>query len=480
MIFMKNYSIYTRKILRNLTCINRIILLYVFLCIFIAKSSASCGFGWESSSPVAFANVGYGCNLVLSEHVGDITLSDGTPIRLLADFDSAKKTSSQLLGHGWFLNLTDITVIPSGQNTYTAIFPGGWQMDLTGNGNLYKNPGWVLEIKGDKMILSQNCGMSITFKKGTVQQFKNTEGVVLDYKYDRSGRISQINDKDKALVKFHYDDDHNSVSILAHNSKRPIMLYLSDTGKEVAGKTLKAVETQNGDNLTYEFGRQNGLIEMTRFFNGAFQNSYAWDPKTGALKMEYFMNGENKDSYSYFDNGGSNSVDIKRKRTSDGNETWMFMDDKGIEKSTSPDGTITVINYIPYGVSANKIRRKTVKHPDGTVTENLFHYDDKGRLVREIENRNVLYYVKYDDSARKVSYASGDGKRTWDKFYDEKGRLVMYRTGDGKSIAFAYAPDGGVEAVISYGSEKATRSFSADDLLNLNISIAKKGKSHEK
>lgn len=451
----------------------------VFTCLCASAANASCSFDWEGATPTAFENVGYDCNLVISVPLGDTRISDGSVVRFLANFDSMKKTASQTLGYGWHLNLTDISVVPSGQNTYTAIFPGGWRTTLYGSGNIYKNGGWILEVKNEKMILSRRCGMVFIFRKGVLHQYKNSAGIVLDYKYDRDGKVVQINDNGRPLAKFDYDNAKNSASILLHDSERPIKLSFQDTGKKALGKTLGGITTAGGDSISFEFKSQNGSVEMTTTRNGSFQNSYVWNLKSGILEREYFINDGRKDYYSYSPGADANAVDIRRSRASGGSSELTHTSGKGIETRTSPDGSTTTVYYIPYGVAANKVRRKTVKFHDGTERETLFNYDEKGRLIREMENRKPLYYIKYDDKNRKVSFSSGDGSRKWDKFYDEKGRLATYRTNEGKSISLTYANDGSVKAVMDDNGKKASRIFSADEFFNLNLEMTKESYKNE-
>ena len=117
--------------------------------------------------------------------------------------------------------------------------------------------------------------------------------------------------------------------------------------------------------------------------------------------------------------------------------------------------------------SSGKPRKIETKHPDGTVEKQLFIYDSKGRIIREIKNGEVLYNIKRNDNERSITYYDGNWKPIWKKIFDAQNRVISYEKSDGSKTTFRYLQDGGIEATLTKNGKTITKVF------NESLSIIK-------
>ena len=127
-------------------------------------------------------------------------------------------------------------------------------------------------------------------------------------------------------------------------------------------------------------------------------------------------------------------------------------------------------------MSANcygKPRKIETKYPNGKTEEQIFLYDDKGRIIREIKDGKVLFNVKRNDYERSISYYDGDWTLIWKKVFDEQNRVVYYEKSDGSKTTFKYLKNGEIEATLTRNGKLITRIFNENQhiikCLNANI-----------
>ena len=106
------------------------------------SAGAVCDFSWGPHSSSVLSGVDKNGALSISQGIGDIELSSGEKIEIFAGFCSMRKTSSPLLGPGWWFNLTDFTVVRDGANSYSVRLPSMQEMrlkEVAGKKNTYES-----------------------------------------------------------------------------------------------------------------------------------------------------------------------------------------------------------------------------------------------------------------------------------------------------------------------------------------------------
>ena len=198
---------------------------------------------------------------------------------------------------------------------------------------------------------------------------------------------------------------------------------------------------------------------------------YFWEANNGLIKKEEsYKNNRLADSYEYTIPNKTN-VDkykyLKRKSSSNKKEDIFYRNDKGVSINQRNGGDIVKIYE---NMSANcygKPRKIETKYPDGRIEEQLFLYDDKGRIIREVKDGKILFNVKRNDYEHSISYFDGNWALIWKKFFDEQNRVISYEKSDGSKTTFKYLKNGEIEATLVKNGKSTTRIF------NENLTIIK-------
>lgn len=196
-----------------------------------------------------------------------------------------------------------------------------------------------------------------------------------------------------------------------------------------------------------------------------------WEHNTGLIvKEESYKNGKLTDTYEYTivnrDEPDKYKY-LKRKSNVSKKEDIFYMNDNGVSVMQKDSGDIVKIYNNMSANSSGKPRKIETKHPDGTVEKQLFIYDSKGRIIREIKNGEVLYNIKRNDNERSITYYDGNWKPIWKKVFDSQKRVISYEKFDGNKTTFKYLKNGEIEATLTKNGKSITKIF------NENLTIIK-------
>ena len=447
------------------------IIVFFFACL---THAMACGVSWGVSNMHAFNEINAMGEVDIAEPIGYIDIDDENQMDLSINFNSNRRVASKTFGYGWWFGLTDSYVVKDTQDSYKFVMPNSWEVILKRS---YKNKkifetkrkNWVLEEIPNGFSVSGSCGVMLIYKRNLLDQVKYSNGAVLFFKYEE-GRLKQINSKGGPVLSFRYEKD-DTIYLDLIKEKRTIRFKLTEVPGY--GKLLSEyADFPNGERImkySYNFS-DNDTSELSINQNDETKKIF-WEHNTGLIvKEESYKNGKLTDTYEYTivnrDEPDKYKY-LKRKSNVSKKEDIFYMNDNGVSVMQKDSGDIVKIYNNMSANSSGKPRKIETKHPDGTVEKQLFIYDSKGRIIREIKNGEVLYNIKRNDNERSITYYDGNWKPIWKKIFDAQNRVISYEKSDGSKTTFRYLQDGGIEATLTKNGKTITKVF------NESLSIIK-------
>ena len=447
------------------------IIVFFFACL---THAMACGVSWGVSNMHAFNEINAMGEVDIAEPIGYIDIDDENQMDLSINFNSNRRVASKTFGYGWWFGLTDSYVVKDTQDSYKFVMPNSWEVILKRS---YKNKkifetkrkNWVLEEIPNGFSVSGSCGVAFIFKRNFLDQVKYSNGTTLFFKYE-GGKLKQINTKGRSIILFRYDND-GMIYLDLVKEKRTIKFNVSEVsgyGKLLA-EQADFPDAKHIKKYSYKFS-DSEVSELSITQNGETKK-YFWETGSGLIVREELYNGTRlADSYEYTI-PNKDDVDkykyLKRKSSSNKKEDIFYRNDKGVSVNQRDGGDIVKIYE---NMSANcygKPRKIETKHPDGRTEEQLFLYDDKGRIIREVKDGKILFNVKRDDNEHSITYYDGNWKPIWKKVFDEQSRVICYEKSDGSKTTFKYLKRGEIEATLTKNGKSITKIF------NENLTIIK-------
>lgn len=447
------------------------IIVFFFACL---THAMACGVSWGVSNMHAFNEINAMGEVDIAEPIGYIDIDDENQMDLSINFNSNRRVASKTFGYGWWFGLTDSYVVKDTQDSYKFVMPNSWEVILKRS---YKNKkifetkrkNWVLEEIPNGFSVSGSCGVAFIFKRNFLDQVKYSNGTTLFFKYE-GGKLKQINTKGRSIILFRYDND-GMIYLDLVKEKRTIKFNVSEVsgyGKLLA-EQVDFPDAKRIKEYSYKFSN-NGVNEISITQNDETKK-YFWESDGGLIaREEFYKNNRLADSYEYTI-PNKDDVDkykyLKRKSSSNKKEDIFYRNDKGVSVNQRDGGDIVKIYE---NMSANcygKPRKIETKHPDGRTEEQLFLYDDKGRIIREVKDGKILFNVKRDDNEHSITYYDGNWKPIWKKVFDEQKRVISYEKFDGSKTTFKYLKNGEIEATLTKNGKSITKIF------NENLTIIK-------
>ena len=255
--------------------------------------------------------------------------------------------------------------------------------------------------------------------------------------------------KEKQTIRFKVSEVSGYGKLLAEQVDFPNAKRIKEYSYKFSNNGVNEISiTQNDETKKYFCEYNSGLIVREESYkNNRLADSY-----------EYTIpNKTNVDKYKY----------LKRKSSSNKKEDIFYGNDKGVSVNQRNGGNIVKIYK---NMSANcygKPRKIETKYPDGRIEEQLFLYDDKGRIIRKIKDGKILFNVKRNDNEHSITYYDGDWIPIWKRVFDEQNRVTSYEKSDGSKTTFKYLKNGEIEATIAKDGATMTKTF------NENLTIVK-------
>ncbi len=446
----------------------RLLLIFVLYCVYSLSATAQeCGFSWNKFYGIAFKNINIYGNVDISETFDSRKIDGENYMEISANFNSARKTASKTLGYGWWFGLTDSYIVKNAYNSYKAIMPNESEIILKQSGKnkkIYASHGkrWALEEIPNGFMLASSCGNVLIYKKGNLEQIKYANGTTLFFKYE-GGALKQINLKGVPIVSFKYEN--NLVYLHLENGKRTIKFTRADTPD--CGKILAKIEYMPDYPVSKEYRYKISDTENSELciLHENETKKYCWDTRGFIVAEETCINNKQVEKFDYTITN-KNDPDIYKyiKRKSQITQLCdiSYRNGNGVSVMQTNGGNIVKTSENMNIACLGKPLKIETVYPDGGREEQLFMYDDKGRLIREVKNGKVLYNIKRNDAKRSITYYGGNWNFVWEKVYDAKDRVVCYKKADGTTTTFEYLKDDKIKATLTKNGQSITKHFSSD------------------
>jgi RHS repeat-associated protein len=351
--------------------------------------------------------------------------------------------------------------------------------------------------------------------RGRVTAITAADGKQTRYEYDLLGRVTKVIYPDGHAVISHYDDNGNQTKLVVptpadhHSTFNAINRVISEAtplGETTRyeydrDRRLTAVQLPSGQRLEHSYV-QNRLTrtdtpegsilydyhygdQLSRVSEGQESLSYTWD---GSLLKEVLYQGELGGSIQYGHNpnlevsqltyaGDSTPLSYDRDGLltgihgftigrDGGNGLPVSLADASLNRTFAYNGYGEVISVstglnqttsFDYELSYNSVGQiiaKTEILPDGSTKHYEYTYDDRYRLIRVIQNSQVVEQYQYDANGNRIlatstgrgasgvsaSYNLGDqleSQGNTSYTYDGNGRLSQKTTGS-EVTAYTY------------------------------------------
>ncbi len=448
-----------------------VIVISIFICYTYV---VACGISWSVSNMHAFYGINAKGEVDITEAVGYIDVDEENQIDLSINFNSKRRIASKLFGYGWWFGLIDSYVVKDTKDSYKFVMPSGQEIILKQNYDDKKifetnRKNWILEEIPNGFSISGSCGVILTYKRNLLDQIKYSNGTILSFKYEGS-RLKHIRVKNEPILSFRYDKD-NTIYIDFIRERQTIRFRLSEVSGygKLLSEYVDFSDSKDVKKYSYKFS-DNNTNELSITHNDE-EKIYLWESYTGfILKEKLYKDKRLVDSYEYtITNRDEKDVYkyLKRKSNVSKKEDIFYWNENGISVRQNNSGDIVTTYANMNATCYGKPRKIVTQHSDGKIDEDLFLYDDKGRIIREIKNGEVLYNVKRNDNERSITYYDGKWKPIWKKVYEQQNRIVYYEKSDGSKTIFRYLEDGKIEATLTKNGKTITKLF------NENLTIIK-------
>ena len=447
------------------------IIVFFFACL---THAMACGVSWGVSNMTAFDGINALGEVDITERIGYIDVDGENQINLASNFNSNRKTASKIFGYGWWFGITDTYIVKDTQDSYKFVMPDSRALVLKRsykNKKLFetKSKNWILEEIPNGFSVTGSCGVAFIFKRNFLNQVKYSNGTTLFFEYEGEN-LKQINTKGTPIILFRYDK-YGTIYLDFAKEKRTIRFKVSEVsgyGKLLA-EQADFPDAKHIKKYSYKFS--DSEVNEISITQNDETKKYFWESDGGLIaREEFYKNNRLADSYEYTI-PNKDDVDkykyLKRKSSSNKKEDIFYRNDKGVSVNQRDGGDIVKIYE---NMSANcygKPRKIEIKHPDGKTEEQLFLYDDKGRIIREVKDGKILFNVKRDDNEHSITYYDGNWKPIWKKVFDEQSRVICYEKSDGSKTTFKYLKRGEIEATLTKNGKSITKIF------NENLTIIK-------
>jgi RHS repeat-associated protein len=370
----------------------------------------------------------------------DLLLHGPIPIQFVRTYVSDRAAERGPLGHGWAHNLEErLEVVRSGHPRWSEIHErfvaagiqapdGQYVIHRDGNGltTTYAVPpdGRAIEdTLRRRRIQRDGSSWSLADRDGTTRRFSarpsapdvflpieavDRNGNRNAFRYDRDGRLIEIEDCYRRVVVLRYDRD------------RLVALAVRIPGEPAERLWCSYTHDAAGD-----------LVEVVDRAGLAVRYAYA---------EHLLVEDANRDAYRFYF-----AYDASRRCVAtwgeDGYLTRTLRYDPARNRTLvlNGEGEATIYGYTDAGVVCR------IESGDGTARE--LRYDDRGRLSARMHGAGVITTVEYDDESRIAALGDGYGSTTSFE-YNAFGQVTRQTDALGHGFTYEYDARGNLTARI--------------------------------
>ena len=398
-----------------------------FVGLTLAPSLAmACGFDWNLPQN-HFDGVEEHGYVEYWEKIGDADLGDGLVIPINISFNSHREATSPTLGKGWAVALLESHVEPIDENCMEVVMPDGWNYFFLRNGNTETwrgNAGWVGETNNTVFTITARCGWRIKFDGGKIQEIDSSNNRTLSFRYN-GGIATEVEERGKAFVQVKSNPGAaGQIELLINGepvdislAQRPqVMTKLNQNLITGFDQSLSQLQWPDGKKESFEFGtdkKLNPTLVIT--FGDQTQRNFTWDANTRQIKID--------GDWIYKLIPGEN---IALNRINSKGQTESYFNDPGNGTTTSVgiDGVTRITTrFVNAGVLSGKMRNITQIVNGVSTTLNQYSYDEKGKLIRNIDSSGAITTYEYDDQGNSFITQKMKDKVLWKREITADGIL---------------------------------------------------------
>ena len=405
-----------------------------------ALPGLACGFNWTPPGGhfECCDDQGY---VLLTEKLADMEIpGERESVPVYAVFNSGRAVPTPYAGM-WRIGILDITLVQVSDTQFQLRDPGGGETLLTRNKKdktIVEGAGWKGILTADRAKLSASCGWGAEFYRGRVSKITTPHSKTLVYNY-ADGCVSSITCDGKPLVTVG-GAKSDTMEMTVNGKKLRIAMAGQPVVRRAGGadavagteKSLSSITGDGGPWRSYSYAVDEKMRHMVTVAETDGQTfTLAWDPQT--RKITRFKDWEYTKTRDRKNRG--DTIELARKNGNGDIESYYYSIRSGIR--IRQQGAFKRSEHrFTSGPAAGKIRRIEETVNDKVTHFQQYAYDEKGRMIRAVENKDTLAF-KHDDKNR-TSAAWKNDVFLWKKHLDEKGRIVKVEYPDGKELRYTH------------------------------------------
>lgn len=382
--------------------------------------------------------------LQFTSHIGAIELSRGEVYDFYYQYSSYSGQDSAHFGRGFFVPLLEATLIDhdyflefttmGGATRYAYRLPADPDTYLSLNGQQT-----VKKLGDDSYHRITEEGFEFQYRLGKLTEMQTPKGTKISFTYD-GDYCKEVRSSTGGVVTTLFQVSENE-TIFTTARGRYKLTYQShpdsdDPEYKAAGlpplRTLKSIDWPNGNQTSFAYpeSETSGQVVMEMSYGGATMEC-VWNRGTGGLIRA--------DGVTYHISPLSRHVDYGAERTetgaysirrtfSDGSWNNFLQDeDGGFSEYQSSNGEHLRTHYInARGKLFNFVRKRERILPNETpVTFYEAFYDTEGKLIREVKEGVVTWYLRKGGIPSSVVQPKDNFVQL-----DDKGRVTRARFGE--------------------------------------------------
>ncbi|NJK92221.1 MAG: hypothetical protein HC904_10550 [Blastochloris sp.] len=342
---------------------------------------------------------------------GEVDFGQDLKLPLRAQFSSERQSESVCLGKGWWLPLTEATAYLKREKMLQATLICGKTMYLRKDGaqanTFYSlDKEWKGVIDGKEINISREDGWNLRYENGRIKSLKTDTGRQLTWVY--SGNMAvEIKEEGSPSTPFKLDltSTGSPKGIYANNKLHSFTLEKRPKVQSVAAKNLvtgfdaalSSWKLAEGSQETYQFEVTEEVqpnLKLTDKETG--QTTYVWDAGSGHILSD--------GQWTYLVGKVTSEFELPelRRVNTAGKEEFVKIDNKlGIfERESITRGHLVTETYKTPGPLYGKVK-KVVRLEEGKEVPVLqYSYDEKGKLLRKIDDKGFTTVFNYDDKGK--------------------------------------------------------------------------------